>query len=43
MASVALAETSSRDAAAHLRATGRAEKHGKDKRYFDLWQVSTCR
>lgn len=36
MTAVAQAETSSHDAAAHLHATGRAEKHGKDKRYFDL-------
>jgi fatty aldehyde decarbonylase len=36
MTALAPAETSSHDAAANIHATGRAEKHGKDKRYFDL-------
>lgn len=36
MEALAIAETSSRDAAAHSPAAARAEKHGKDKRYFDL-------
>jgi fatty aldehyde decarbonylase len=36
MEAVAQAGTSSNDAAAHSVPTARAEKHGKDKRYFDL-------
>ena len=36
MEAVAQAETLYHDAAAHPLATSRAEKHGKDKRYFDL-------
>lgn len=36
MEAVAQAGTASHDAAAHSIAASRAEKHGKDKRYFDL-------
>ena len=36
MEAVAQAGTSSHQAAAHSHAASRAEKHGKDKRYFDL-------
>lgn len=36
MEAVAQAGTSANDAAAHSLASSRAEKHGKDQRYFDL-------